>query len=349
MNRSSIVPSRSYVVHLDDGTSYLLLVSPPPPTKTSSTSAEPPSLHTSLATYQSLLKLLSENTSIPQPTPLHLSDTLDIIRYHYLILSCPPGVPLSELRRHGKLSERQNALIDLEIGRWMREMHDGVQNDWFGLPKPQPSAPAVPSFLPSIPGLASLGFGQQGGDDGEEPSYSWQETFTGLLEPMLHAAEARGLAPGVAYPALRHALGRAIGSFLFDDCAVPSLLTFLADAGSVCVHVPAAGAEPRVTALLPPVCALYGDPLLETFFLAAGPGDAALAPSVALLEGYGGDPIVFRRQRTKRVWYDVFLALAVLLAPRDAAVSDPEAEGRVDWARRRLGECVDILKDAPCY
>ncbi|EKM53000.1 uncharacterized protein PHACADRAFT_259168 [Phanerochaete carnosa HHB-10118-sp] len=280
-----------------------------------------------------------------------MSDTLDIVPYDYLILSYPPGVSLSELRRLGKLSERQNVLLDLEIGRWMREMHDRIQNDWFGLPKPTPPASAAPPLLPSIPGLSSLGFGQQGADD-DEPSYSWQETFTSLLESMLSAAEARGLVSSASCGALRQPLGRAIGSFLFDDCEVPSLLTFLADAGSVFVHVPAEGAEPTITSLLPPTFALYGDPLLETFFLASGPEDGALpgpAPSQALLEGYGGSPIVFRRQKTKRVWYDVFLALVVLLAARGAAVGGPEVERLLDWARRRLEECVDILKDAPCY
>ena len=336
-------------MHLGDDTSYLLLVSTPT-AKSATTAPEPPSLHTSLAIYQSLLKLVSQNSSVPQPTPLYLSETLDIIPDHYLILSSPPGIPLSELRTNGKLSERDNALIDLQIGRWMRELHDRVQSDWFGLPKLPSSAPAVPSFLPGIPGFSSLGFGQQGAVE-EEPSYSWQETFTSLLESMLHSAEALDLAPGVSYHGLRKSLGRAIGSFLFDDCEVPSLISFLGDEGSVFVDIPAEGGEPRITSLLPPTYALYGDPLLETFFLASGPDDAALsgAPSQALLEGYGGNPIVFRRQRTKRTWYDVFLALAVLLAARDAAVDDPEKQKRVDWAQQRVRECVDILKDAPCY
>jgi hypothetical protein len=340
--------SKVFVVQLEDGSSYLLVLSSPaakPP------SVEPLALQTSLAIYQSLLILLSKSTSIPHPTPLHLSDSLDIIPYEYLILSCPSGTPLSELRQHGKLSEHQNALVDLQIGRWMREMHDNVQNDWFGLPKlPATAPPAAPSFLFGIPGLV--------GEADEEPSYSWQETFTSLLESMMHSAETLDVAPDVSYPDLRRSLGRAIGSFLFDDCEVPSLVSFLADEGSVFIDMPTSvteDTEPRITSLLPPTHALYGDPLLETFFLFSGPSDLAApgepAPSKALLEGYGGNPIVFRRQKTKRTWYDVFLCLAVLLgaqAEGDGHVEEEKA-ARVQWAVERLKECVDILKDAPCY
>ena len=220
-------------------------------------------------------------------------------------------------------------------------MHDRMQNDWFGLPKAPPAASAVPVVLTfSIPGLFAAG-----GEQDDEPSYSWQETFTALLEALLGCAERGGRAHGVAFGALRLALGRAIGSFLFDDCEVPSLVSFVADAGSVYVELGGPSAEPRITSLLPPVYALYGDPLLETFFLA---GEGAARPSDALLEGYGGSPIVFRRQKTKRTWYDVFLCLSVLVACTEETDDDEQRE-KVRWSQQRLKECVEILKDAPCY
>lgn len=333
-----------------DGTSYILIVSSPSDNRLPALS-EPLTLCTPLSVYQSLLGLLSQHTSIPHPTPLHHSDTLAIIPHEYLILTYTHGVPLSDLRRAGKLSDRQNMLIDLQIGRWMREMHDKVQNDWFGLPKVQVPESAIASF--SIPGLASLVFGQT---QEEEPSYSWQETFTSSLESLMQSAEALGLAPDVSYTDLRQYLGRAIGSFLFDDCDVPSLISFLGDDGSVIVDMPqsqpeaaaAADTEPRITSLLPPTYALYGDPLLETFFLQSGGDDGTSAPSQALLEGYGGNPIVFRRQKTKRIWYDAFLCLAILLAAR-SEIGDGDREAKVWWARQRIRECVNILKDAPTY
>lgn len=350
---SAIVPHRSYVVHLDSGLSYILMIASP--VSSSAAQKESTPLHTPLKVYQSLLTLIAQNTSVPQPTPLLHSESNDVIPNEYLILTSPKGTPLAELRKTGKLSERQNVMVDLQIGQWMREIHDRVQNDWFGVPKTQSPQPAIPSFMPSIPGLASFGFGQAGADE-DEPSYSWQETFTSLLESLMQSAETLDVAPGLSYQDLRKALGRAIGSFLFDDCEVPSLVSFLGDEGSVFVDIPDSPAdgdfEPTITSLLPPTYALYGDPLLETFFLTSGPTNAAnREPSQALLEGYGGNPIVFRRQRTKRMWYDVFLALSVLLSVRggNEHTGDEESETRVQWARQRLAESAEHLKDAPCY
>ena len=242
-------------------------------------------------------------------------------------------------------------LIDLQIGRWMREMHDKVQNDWFGLPKTTSTQVSLPTF--GIPGIHNPACGQ-GGDE-EEPSYSWQETFTSLLESLMQSAETLEVTPAISYADLRRHLGRAIGSFLFDDCEVPSLVSFLGDDGSVFVDIPEPGGvsvevdvEPIITSLLPPLYALYGDPLLESFFLSSSDGSNTNTPSQALLEGYGGTPIVFRRQKTKRVWYDVLLCLAILLVVRGETI-DEERKTKGQWALRRLTECAEILKDAPCY
>ncbi|KIP03650.1 hypothetical protein PHLGIDRAFT_229543 [Phlebiopsis gigantea 11061_1 CR5-6] len=331
---SSIVQHKSYDVHLADDTSYILLISSSP----DEIVASAPVLCTPLSVYQSLLNLLSENTSIPHPTVLSHSDTRDIIPAEYLILSCPPGTPLSDLRHAGRLSDRQNMLIDLEIGRWMREMHERVQNEWFGPPTAQRAPPVgAPFALPSV-------FG--GGGAEEEPSYSWQETFTALLEELLACAEHAGLAPGVSFADVRLCLGRAIGSFLFDDCEVPSLVSFVGDPGGVLIELSAESAEPRITSLLLPVYALYGDPLLETFFVAGNDGSAA--PSQALLEGYGGSPILFARHKTKRVWYDAFLCLSVLVSCGQVSDNE-EQQSKIQWSQKRLLECAELLKDAPCY
>ena len=112
-------------------------------------------------------------------------------------------------------------------------------------------------------------------------------------------------------------------------------MSFLGDAGSVLVDVSAGGA-PRVTALLPPACALYGDPLLETMFF---------DPDAAFVEGYGGPLVLFARQKTKRLWYTLFLALVVLVQAKRLGM---EGE-KVEWAREMAGKCAVALKDAPCY
>ena len=81
--------------------------------------------------------------------------------------------------------------------------------------------------------------------------------------------------------------------------------------------------------------------------------------SAAFMEGYkdgGGPPLlVFPRQRTKRIWYTVFLALVVLTTygPESGNGEEGEEKGwmreKKAWARETLMSCVEKLKDAPCY
>jgi hypothetical protein len=169
----------------------------------------------------------------------------------------------------------------------------------------------------------------------QEPSYSWQETFTVLLETLLHTVE-NDLHINLPYIDLRKCLSRAIGFYLFDDVEVPSLVSFTGDEHDVLLSCPKDSSQPAIAAMaFTNVHALWGDPLIETLFMPPG-------PSQGILEGYQAPLIVFSRQKTKRIWYTVFLALVVLV----------ERGGEVEqgkWAKEVLSECVEQLKDAPCY
>ncbi|OJT06000.1 hypothetical protein TRAPUB_3187 [Trametes pubescens] len=237
----------------------------------------------------------------------------DLVPFPYLLLSHPRGVSLSAARASGKLSARQTALLDLRTGAYLKQLHERVQNDWFGLPTQD-----------------------------KDELYSWQEAFTPLLEGLLEDAQAAGIA--LPYEDLRRALSRAIGFFLFDDCEVPSLVSFTGSADAVLVdfdlETGAPGgedAEVAVTSFVPVSHALWGDPLLETLLL---------DPSEAFVEGYGGPLIVFARQKTKRLWYTVFLSLMVLLQAMKGGVGENE---KVKWATETLEKAVEALKNAPCY
>jgi len=96
--------------------------------------------------------------------------------------------------------------------------------------------------------------------------------------------------------------------------------------------------EPRITSLPLLTHALWADPMIETLFIPPG-------PSEALLEAYkdGGSLIVFPRQRTKRLWYTLFLAGVILVEGAE------DNNGKIRWAIETIGECVKGLKDAPCY
>jgi hypothetical protein len=238
-----------------------------------------------------------------------------VVPHSYLITPVYPItssglVSLSQARETRLLTPEQQAFVDLQLGKYLGELHKGAQNDWFGLPS---SAPPP------------------------DPSYDWQESFTALLESLLDSAQL----DAALLEALRRALGRAISAFLFADVDVPSFVWFTGSADDVFLAFTPAG-EFTAFAILPAVAhALWGDPLLETFFVDA---------SAAFWEGYkgvrgaeDGALIVFPRQRTKRMWYDVFLALVVLAERRGA---DDEKRR---WAEESLRKNAEALRDAPCY
>ncbi|TFK37124.1 hypothetical protein BDQ12DRAFT_653432 [Crucibulum laeve] len=279
--------------------------------------------------YQILSRIRTQ-TGIPIPESV-LDITLTDIPYHYLLspvtlIGSKDIIPLSRARKEGLINLNDNLLIDLQLGKFLGQLHSGVQNDWYGLPN-----------------LA----------EPMDASYSWQETFTSFLEELLVRFETVGY--DLPYEDIRRSLSRAIGFFLFDDVEVPSLVWFTGGEDDIYVALPIESRylsikTPTIAAILPSVShALWGDPLLESFFLPP-------APSAALQEGYngggGGPLIVFPRQETKRAWYTLFLALVTLtnhgLTPREDDEHPESAEKRI-WCRETILKCVEILKDGPCY
>lgn len=148
---------------------------------------------------------------------------------------------------------------------------------------------------------------------------------------------------------LRTYLSRAIAFFLFDDVEVPSLIWFTGSASDVYITIPTETAPPNIAAILPTSHFLYADPLLESFFLPPA--------SEALEEGYvgaGGERlVVFRRQKTKRTWYTVFLALVVLSERSAQGITGDtrveEEREKANWAVDALKKSLADLRDAPCY
>ncbi|KAN0130172.1 hypothetical protein V8E53_012117 [Lactarius tabidus] len=220
-----------------------------------------------------------------------------------------PSAPLRQLATvRDSLPPKGAASLDLRLGVALRTLHN-LQSEWCGPPTLE-----------------------------KEGLYSWEEAFALLIEEVLSAAESAGFVSAADLITLRSCLARAIGAFLFDDVEVPSLVALTTGAESV--FITDTDGEPQLALLLPSLAhILYGDPLLERAF---SPSEA---PSRALLEGYGvPPPIVFARQRTKRMWYDLYLGLVVLLGAR--RVSE---EQNTDWAAQLVEQSKVSLKDAPCY
>ena len=304
-----------YLVHSSTlAASYLVTLQT---SGSSEDTATPFSVPSSLQAQYKLLSSIhahisSEPPPIPLPFPVPLALNIDVPRPYILArLSVPltTSAPLRQLAAvRDSLPPEGAASLDLRFGVALRTLHN-LQSEWCGPPTLE-----------------------------KEGLYSWQEAFTLLIEETLSAAESAGLVSAVDLTALRNYLARAIGAFLFDDVEVPSLVALTTGAESV--FITDADGEPQLALLLPSLAhILYGDPLLERAF---SPSEA---PSRALLEGYGTPPpIVFARQRTKRMWYDLYLGLVVLLGGRRVG-----EDQNTKWAIQLVEQSKISLKDAPCY
>ncbi|KZT21955.1 hypothetical protein NEOLEDRAFT_1181332 [Neolentinus lepideus HHB14362 ss-1] len=302
-------PSKVYEIQTTSGDSTTTyILKVTSPDPSSSTEYKPNSLVTSVHLHSTI----SSKSTIPLPAIYATNSSCTLVPYPYMLTARPAGIRLSEAR--GQLSERQNALIDLRLGSYLQQLH-AIDNDWFGMPT-------------------------ETGADPAEPSYSWQESFTLFLEEMLYEAEGRG--EDLPFSDIRGWLSRAIGFYLFDDVEVPKLIWFTGGEDEIYVDIPSSSSsdeEPRVSAFLNLTHAFWGDPLLESLFY---------SPSPALIEGYGGPLIIFPRQNTKRLWYNLFWALLIMKeAASDASAGNPGE--RRKWASEVVQKCLDELKDAPCY
>ena len=307
---------RSYLVHSSTpAASYLVNLQISEPLEDTATA--PFSVPNSIqAQYKLLCSLHAHVSSEPPPIllpfPVPVALNTDAPRPYILARLPVPlttSVPLRQLAAvRDSLPPEGAASLDLRFGVALRTLHN-LQSEWCGPPTLE-----------------------------KEGLYSWQEAFTLLLEETLSAAESTGLVSAVDLTALRGYLARAIGAFLFDDVEVPSLVALTTGAESV--FITDADGEPQLALLLPSLAhVLYGDPLLERAF---SPSEAR---SRALLEGYGAPPpIVFARQRTKRMWYDLYLGLVVLLGARRVG-----EDQNTDWAVQLVEQSKISLKGAPCY
>lgn len=305
----------AYLVHsVPHTTTYFLTLQFSEPPKGEAPLTTPNSIQDQYKILSALhVHISSAPPPVPLPFPVPIALNVDAPRPYILARLPAPLSPSTQLKRlaaiRDALTPEQAASLDLLIGVALRTMHN-LQSEWCGPPPLE-----------------------------NEGLYSWQEAFTLLVEEALDAAESAGLASADDVAALRSCHARAIGAFLFDDVEVPSLVALTTGAESVFVAEDGDG-ELRLALLLPSLAhLLYGDPLLECAF---SPSEA---PSRALLEGYGAPPpIVFARQRTKRMWYDLYLGLVVLLGAR--RVGNDQNMG---WAAQLVEQSRVLIKDAPCY
>lgn len=205
------------------------------------------------------------------------------------------------------MTQTQALRLDLKLGSYLHQLHE-IQNDWFGTPAQE-----------------------------KDGIWSWQEAFTLLLEDLLSHVESHQEELGLSLPMseLRQCLSRAIGFFLFDDVEVPSLVSFTDDENAILVDMPVNNTEKdlEIVAFIGWEHGLWGDPMMETLLR---------EPAAAVIEGYGGPLVVFPRQKTKILWYALYVGLLTITEGRGGS-------NGVEAARSLVAKCVEKLKGAPCY
>ncbi|KAH9475993.1 hypothetical protein JR316_0011560 [Psilocybe cubensis] len=337
----------------------------------------------SLPTIHNLFKLLHDaSSSLPFPIPIPILDTtLTTLPFPFILTPPPPtssGTYTSEnitTLAHARrtvlnANTKADTLLDLQIGALLGRAHALVQNDFFGPVTITPEANAATTS--SIPEPTEPG-----------QTYSWQETFTHLLESLLSAFELASeseseseSALDIPYTQIRAHLSRAIGFFLFDDADTPSLVWFSGFEEDILLLTSRAALDSdaemnvSIAAILPSMFthALWADPLLESFFLPS-PNRPSQALNEAYLSSGGKHLLLFPRQRTKRIWYSLFLGLVVLRewcfgAAQGSVKRGTEDEGGDEdkneesenenetikqWALKLVLESTKALESAPCY
>ncbi|KAI0051533.1 hypothetical protein FA95DRAFT_1675823 [Auriscalpium vulgare] len=288
-------------------TTFLITVST---TKASAASPLPTFAPNPLAAQYALLTHLHTHLPLPHPFPI---PTPVACTQTYVLLRLPRIIAADT----SLVPALHTPALDTRLGAALRAVH-ACANDWFGL----------------------HGWEHEG-------VYSWEEAFVRLLEDALAAAPT--IHDLEIDPSAIHShLSRAIGAFLFDDVEEPAFVMVTPGRQHVFVVEGGAGDEPALWLPTLPH-ALYGDPLLERVFseVPYPLASEAPAPSAEVLAGYGKALIVFARQHTKRLWYDLYLGLVLLLnAQPEAAGGGAEEEA---WARELVARSERLLQGAPCY
>lgn len=279
-----------------------------------------------LPVIHNLLESVRAKTDIPLQESI-LDTSLSLIPYEFILSGTTTTaenlISITDARRLGLFSESMNVLVDLKLGNFLGQLHSKVQNDWFGVPRLK---------------------------EPTDPSYSWQETFTELLENLMLSFEKGNIKVDfeIPYEQIRFYHSRAIGFSLFDDVEVPSLIWLTGSEDDILVSKPMNPDDPwsfEIRTILPVVThALWGDPLLESFFI---PPNPTKVMEEGYISGGGGALAIFPRQNTKRIWYNLFLALLVLHEIRDQG--DEDERKRRAWCKRTILSSVDALREAPNY
>ena len=233
-----------------------------------------------------VLRLVGEQCEgVPVPAVLAHDDSLTLIDSEYFIMDCLSGTPFNKLR--DSLSEAEQTVIDGQLGIFNRRINE-MRGERFGLY-------AQPDSWRS----------------------SWTDAFGLMISYLLADAKDAGIELPEGYAAMER---RIVERF---DCLAevkePQLVLWDLWDGNVFVD------NGRVSGLIDFERALWGDPLMESYFYQLG-------SKAAFLEGYGIKEWS-EDQRNRRSLYDLYLDLVMWI---ECTYRRYENKGHIQWARDNL-------------
>ncbi|KAI9844918.1 MAG: hypothetical protein M1837_005204 [Sclerophora amabilis] len=177
-------------------------------------------------------------------------------------------------------------------------------------------------FISSTGQVTSSHFGQLPTVATGRGSRRWREGFHELLESVLRDAEDKVIA--LPYQGIRHRVER--WGRVLDDVREAKLV--LLDLGEVIVNEN----TKQIEGLVRCGRAIWGDPLMAGVFEDT---------TTAFLDGYGGSPAAFGRERIRQLLYSAYKAIVQIVENHYR----PGDELRELEARRKLTEALTVLEE----
>ena len=214
------------------------------------------------------MRLVRASTSVPVPEVYAYDTSRRFLESDYYLMEYVPGTAFHKLRP--ELTAEEQANIQREMGRMARE----------------------------ISTLTNPAFGYYARS--EKPGVTWRDCFAHMLQDILQDGMEMDVTLPMPYADLFSHLEKHFDSL--DEITTPRLVHWDLWDGNVFVDP----LTRKVTGLIDFERSLWGDPLIEVFFMDM---DAQGACS----QGYNEDMLSLPAQRTRRLLYNAYLFLIMII------------------------------------
>ncbi len=161
------------------------------------------------------------------------------------------------------------------------------------------------------------------------PGQSWRTAFLAMIDGVLADGADIGVSLPEPYEVIRERVAAAAPAL--DEIIVPRLVHWDLWDGNMFVD-PATG---KITGVIDFERALWGDPLLEVNF-------GVFRDAAAFEEGYGHPMLVTPAQRQRRILYNIYLFLIMVIECYYREYETPDQE---NYARQRLASDLQRIRD----